>query len=376
MGANQSVSRPWGTPVQEPFTRDIVVTHMALYYPAPIRMESVQADAILALNDPSLGAGESNTIILIPLRATNMGMPSSEFVSKLVGSLGAIRDPDPMGGDYPTVTIHTGASWNLSKLFTIAVESEDESVVERSDASKYFVVKNGYYTWRGFPGYRSTTRTTPREKDGRVAISTNTLFYTWDEVSESEAPVYMMLDTPLDMSAGDLATLVRNLPATPALEGIHLIKKDEVVYYKEPEPPAPTPESPYGEGGCANDLCAEGFLDYQSSIDTDRAGKELSLLASGDYQTILNRPNLIEGKSCPGGKCDPFLQNLQNLRLPRPRDLFRVLFAVLFLIAILVGIYVALLAGAYDYDTKISQIGELVGKLAGVFARRWQTGGP
>lgn len=371
MGANQSVSRPWGTPVQEPFTRDIVVTHMALYYPAPIRMESVQADAILALNDPSLGAGQNNTVILVPLRATNMGMPSSEFVSKLVGSLGAIRDPDPMGGDYPTVTIQTGSSWNLSKLFTLAVESEDESVVERSDASKYFVVKNGFYTWQGFAGYSSTNTTTG---SGTQITST----YSWTPVAESDAPVYMMLDTPLDMSAGDLATLVRNLPATPALDGIHTIKKDQtIVYYKEPEPPAPTPESPYGEGGgCANDLCAEGFLDYQSSIDTDRAGKELSLLASGDYQTILNRPNLIEGKSCPGGKCDPFLQNLQNLRLPRPRDLFRVLFAVLFLIAILVGIYVALLAGAYDYDTKISQIGELVGKLAGVFARRWQTGGP
>jgi hypothetical protein len=99
------------TPVYE----DISISMLTMYHPSPLRIENVQHDAVLSLNDPS--DPTAKTVILIPLKASNTGDESGDFFNKIAKHLTTITVPDSVTGLYPETDIPTGNDWNIKSVF-------------------------------------------------------------------------------------------------------------------------------------------------------------------------------------------------------------------------------------------------------------------
>jgi hypothetical protein len=344
-------------PVQyQPFSDPFTVTQLALYYPSPIRIDSVQADAMLALNDPSDIA--TKYIVLIPLKATNSGAPSADFINKIAKFVPMVSQYDEASGTYPTKDIQTGAGWALAKLFTLG-----------DSASGLSTVKNGFFTWTGVAGYERV-----KKIDTAAQIT-----YGWQPKQGMNAPQYFLLDTPLDINSADLGTITNALSMTPSAEANHPIPPNPLlVFHKASLPPAPdtlsggTSTLGSGECGSIGNLC-EGMVDYTAQPSWGKAGNQLGIaqdILKGEYSEALEDP--FE-KSCPGAKCDPFLQNAikgnKNLSIFTPRNMFTLFFNLSVLIAMLVGAYVAMNMVGNDYDLNLRNFAEQIGKVMAVWAK-------
>jgi hypothetical protein len=308
------------------------VTQMTLYHPSPVRIDSVQADAILSLNDPT--DSQAKYIVLIPLRGTNSGQSSTDFFSKIAQQLMAIREPDPATSEYATMTIPTGADWSLSKLFTLSGNVGTSTV------------KNGFFTWTGVAGYeRYQKPQTAGDIDSGNGISYIT--YGWKQTEGLAAPQYIMLDTALDIRMEDLAALTQSLPVTPPAEAIHPIPgQANLVYHKSSE--APAPDTLSGKSSCAFPNLCEGFT--TGTLD----------------QSVLN--------SCPGAKCDPFLQNAMltqdtSNQYFTARGLFSFFLQFLVFVAMLLGAYLALRMVSEDYDLSVRNFAEKMGRVLAVWTK-------
>jgi hypothetical protein len=350
------------------------VTHMSLLYPAPLRMGGSHPDACLILNDPSQNRGQK-VILIVPLVASPSGGESSaDFIHKLAEYIAVVRDVDPTVGEYPTTTIQTGSSWKLSNLFSLKATDGAKSLLDQNaGAAEYYRVANGFYVWKPATQYEMTM-----EKEQARYTGYETIRYRWTPVNTGETdPTYIMLDRPLSIDSLDLIALTRNLPPTTPLDSIHKIPKEEsYLFHKPAESPARGPGAtiPETSGSCTTDLCRESYINYDSTVDFKRAENQIGILEDvyeGKYdQSLFGGVDVLA--QCPGGKCDPFLQNLKQIRMPNHTNVIRIILSVLFLLAIVAGVYVALIATVRNYDEKVSSIGETLGQLAGVFARRAQ----
>ena len=307
--------------VSESFT----VTQMTLYHPSPIRIDSVQADAMLSLNDPSDTAAKY--IVLIPLKAVNSGNPSTTFLSKIAPHLFNVKEPRPDTGEYQESTIPTGADWSLDKLFTLSGDVGSSSV------------KNGFFTWTGVAGYQRVNKGTRSEGNKRITT------IGWDPMPGLSSPQYILLDTALDMNPEDMAALTGSLPTTPATEAIHPVPaQTNLVYYKGSEPPAPV--SMTGMKPCESGNLCEGFT---TGIARER----------------------FEG--CPGALCDPFLQNAAKASDPNSmfttQWMFALFFGFLTVVAMFLGGYLALLSIRDNYDYTLRNFAEQAGQALAVWAK-------
>jgi hypothetical protein len=354
------------------------VTHLSLFYPAPLRTNGVQADACIALNDPAQNRGQK-VIVLIPLVASpSGGEPSADFIRRLAQYVAVVRDVDPSTGEYPSTTIQTGSSWKISNLFSLKATNGAKSVLDQADgATEYYRVANGFYVWKPATQYEIYQEVTDGDITQQTTMNKRYVNYRWRPVPSDTAPTYIMLDYPVAIDSVDLVALTRNLPTTPPLMGIHKIPKtDGYIFHKQAESPARGPGATVPElhPGCSTDLCKESYINYDSTVDFTRAQNQLGILegvVEGRYnKSLFGDVDVLA--QCPGGKCDPFLQNLKQIRMPNHTNVIRVILAVLFLLAILVGTYAALVATVHDYDTRVSRIGETFGQLAATFARRAQ----
>lgn len=73
----------------------IVVDRMTLYHPCPLRIENVQYDAVLQLNDPAMSdfVNEKNdTVILIPLAGSNRPDEAGNLISKIAPFITGLAD--------------------------------------------------------------------------------------------------------------------------------------------------------------------------------------------------------------------------------------------------------------------------------------------
>ena len=313
-GANKASGGKARTPVSETFP----VTQLMLYYPSPIRIDSVQADAVLALNDPSDPAAKY--IVLIPLRATNRGEPSADFISRIARGVPSIQTINPATNSYLTTDIQTGADWSISKLFTL---SNDE---EKGGLSK---IKNGFFTWTGVVGYElylaETTATTIR--------------YGWKPKEGAVAPQYILLDSPLDISSTDLALLTQSLPMTPPGESVHPIPSQSIaVVHKDAE--APAPDSISGRTGCGLGNLCEGF---GNPIGTEAF--------------------------CEGAKCDPFFQNANRVNTSPVATIIPILFQMMIALSMIAGAYIAMTLIVRNYDTTLKTSSEEAGQVLSVWAK-------
>jgi hypothetical protein len=161
-----------------------------------------------------------------------------------------------------------------------------------------------------------------------------------------------MLDTPLDISATDLAYLTQAVPQTPPLSAIHPIPINlGAVYHKPTEPPAPSPGSGAGATVCGLGNICEGF-------------------GIGDVD-----PTFV--KNCPNAKCDPFLQNAisiangENVGWFTPNRVFGLVIGFFSLIAMLLAAYLALKLINEDYDLTLQRYSEQLGKIAAIFTHNF-----
>jgi hypothetical protein len=178
--------------------QEITVKTMSVYHPCPLRIEGVQPDAVLSLNDPSFDDG-SGYIILVPLIAKNSADPSIEFFDRVLPQINALMAPEATG-QYITRNIATGTNWSLTKVFSTSKGTGDS-----------LEVQSGYYEWKGMPALERV------REDGN-----NTITYSWKE-SGKPSPRYIMLDTPVGISSSSLSSITQSLPVTPTSDAIHAV---------------------------------------------------------------------------------------------------------------------------------------------------------
>lgn len=188
--------------------KEIVVSRMTLYHPSPMRIENVQHDAVLSLNDPG-STGEGGVIVLVPLVAGSADTPSASFMSRILGNMTSLLGPDSASGAYRVVDAPTGAKWSLSELFPTDPETN--------------AVKSGIFVWEGTP-------------DLEQYVSEDTPFIrrtSWRR-KNARAPMYIMLEKPLTMSNTDYASLVQ-FPVTAPEQAIHEMIAGSLTYKCGPE---------------------------------------------------------------------------------------------------------------------------------------------
>lgn len=301
--------------------QEIQINQMTIYHPCPIRIDSVQTDAVLSLNDPS--DTKNRYIILVPLVLSNNDEPSVKFFNKIVPSASMIKSPNPITGQYNVEDVATGNDWTLTQLFT-------PKQVENGK----FLVENGYFVWEGIPYLERY-----KIRDDAQVVHTG-----WRR-SGSPGPTYILLEKPLQIGAIDLATLIQSLPVTPPADAIHPIPDKGIVYKQGPPEgcsaaPAASSEDTMFDwfGGTTT---AEGFTGIKSD-----------------------------------DSCDPFLNNARNpdigAKQMTPQKFWAGVFYFLTFVFMFLGAYVAMIIviGEGDQTTRFRT--EDFGKVSAVWAKNFK----
>jgi hypothetical protein len=194
--------------------KETEIRQMTLYHPFPLRIENVQYDAVLSLNDPSIQGVD--TVVLIPLVASSVASDSSMFLDRIGPQIARVLTVNPETKAYETATAATGADWLLTKVLPI-------------NGTR---VQSGYYQWfagRGFESYKDTSnpfvhRVRWRAKEPRIN--------------------YIVIETPVNVSPAVLSAIL-SLPRTDALSAISPVSP--IVTYK-PCANTPAPTRPVREG--------------------------------------------------------------------------------------------------------------------------------
>ncbi len=302
-------------------TVDIPIRTMTLYHPCPIRIESVQPDAVLSLNDPSFG--NPSHVILVPLVAKNIPSSSTKFLQQILPQVVSVSEPDPSTGQYIPKDVPTGQNWKLSQVFDTVV----------SENGKDFDVKTGFYVWKGMPGL-------DRVKDINTAAFPPQIRFKWVD-SGKPTPEYIMLDTPVACNPADLAILTSRMPVTSPSDAIHAI-----LYSNNPlQRGIVHKQGPVDN--CFAKEAREGFTDLQGvySLTSTSTQEEEAC----DAWTLWAQSTSGKG----------FTQQQIN----------SVIFGLMVFIAMAIGAYLAFAAVLRLYDVEYSELAKNIGKLTGVFAR-------
>lgn len=290
--------------------QQVSIRTMTLYHPCPLRVDDIQADAVLSLNDPSFG--NPNLVILVPLVGRDTGGLSSKFLSKIAPEIVAVSSVNPATGEYITRDIPTGANWSLAKLF--GVSDKKGGITD---------VPNGHYMWSGMP---------PLER--KRTLNGNTINFTWEPGTQG-APTYIMLDVPVVIASNDLASITQRLPITPPLDAIHA-----VLY---------NPADPLNRGI----VHKQGPPITAEECSTNALYREM--FTNADLNGVTN-------ESCDAW--ETWAQTRSNAD-----DLIAILLGVILTIAAAIGAYIALIAVSKYYDVELRGISETIGKVTGVYAR-------
>lgn len=334
---------PWrwetsaGTDTVTPILGTITIATMTMYHPSPLRIENVQHDAVLSLNDPS--DPSADVVILIPLKSSNLGEESVDFFGKLAKHLTTIQAPDSVTGLYPETNIPTGNDWNIKSVFWLGGPGAD-NVAKVTDA---------FYTWTGASSFN-------RVELSRSATEIN---YGWEK--EGKQVRYFMLQTPVAISATDLSFLTRSLPPTPSVEAIHTIPdpalegNPKVLYKKATGPGA--------EAGCG--------VVRERMANQGQGDIVASLFTGGDAQDLL-----VDEKGVPLSdkeSCDPFKANAKKATAApsmfTPTKAAAFFFNFMILIALAFGTWLGLfLVVRQNYDDSFRDFSTSAGKVLGTLA--------
>ena len=189
--------------------KETEIRQMTLYHPFPLRIENVQYDAVLSLNDPSIIGVD--TVVLIPITSSGASSPSSQFLDRIGPHIPRVLAVNPKTNAYETATAATGSDWLLTNVLPLNGRR----------------IQSGYYQWfagRGYESYRDTSNPFVhhvrwRAKEPRIN--------------------YIAIATPITVSPSVLGTLL-SLPRTDALSAIAPVSPI-VTYTPCADTPAPTP---------------------------------------------------------------------------------------------------------------------------------------
>jgi hypothetical protein len=166
---------------------EVRVTQMMLYHPCPLRIENVQYDAVLSLNDPS--DGDTQSILLIPIVGASASTPSAKMLDRIGPRLASLLSKNESGG-YDPVEVPTGADWSLSTLIpTVGTR-----------------VQSGFYQWISGRGYESYST--------QEGLNIHVRYR-----PRNPRQNYILMDTPIQASQSTLAMILA-LPRTDPLKAL------------------------------------------------------------------------------------------------------------------------------------------------------------
>jgi hypothetical protein len=353
------VDMPTGKPYTPVMSDDIEVRSLTLYHPSPVRIENVQHDAVLSLNDPS--DPDAEVVVLVPLRASNMGYESEGFFNKIVKHVISISTPDSVTGLFQRTDIPTGKDWNIKDIFWLA-DTEDDG---------YAKIDNSLYTWMANNVYKRVLKQqtnvdrSPPNKGQRISrdewrdyirrlLEADTTVYGWERDNTSPRVRYFMMEQPVNISLTDLSTLTRNLPPTPPEEAIHPIP-DPAVSQGNMRPlykPA--------EGKALQESC--GVVRERMENPTELVGN-----------MIFSDTTSFRGEDGnPLLSCDPFENNAKNTNDMRfnVSRFITFFFNFIIVIGVLLGAWLSMYLITLNYDNTYKQFAEDVGKVFAVWAKQ------
>lgn len=234
--------------------QEVIVKKMTLYHPCPLRVNNIQYDAVLSLNDPM--DSDTTTVMLIPIKGESIADKRSRFFSNLVPSIASLLTPDPNTKKYESMDVPTGASWNLTTLLPTMGTPEGSVCTEP------------FYAW--------SAGTTNYEK----YYSESQRRYKWKPIGASIS--YIMMENPVPMNSMDLQTL-RRMPVTPPEEAIHPVS--DKILYKAKECPKPKRKEPEPEPGQTKESFENEECDPFASF-ADRAD-ERAITTETIFKTVL-----------------------------------------------------------------------------------------
>jgi len=136
------------TPLSLTFNgRHASFTQLFLYYPAPIQVEGIQADAVFQAVDPD------NIMLFIPLKSSGSGKDFLEAISaRLDMTPDGLGIPDPTTKKYKEISIPTGDAWSLTRL---VAASDPYFTWSDSPLEQYVIMDSPFFKrigWRPKPG--------------------------------------------------------------------------------------------------------------------------------------------------------------------------------------------------------------------------------
>jgi hypothetical protein len=320
-------------------TREVTIKNMTLYHPCPLRIEGIQYDAVLSLNDPF--KADSEFVVLLPIVGANKPSPSADFLGKIMSQVVSVSAPDPASGRYLERDISTGTDWSLRKLFN--TNPSDPKEVENTPILE---ITDGFYQWVGVSGLKRE-RVELRYSD--LGMSTVRGFnpvvgYKTKWVSSGEpSPMYLMLDRPLICNPADLAVLTQRFPATPPEEAIN-----PVLYSDNPL-----------QRGIVHKQGATPFCDSREGF------------ANADLKGVygLTSTSTQEEEACDAWSL--WAQATAGKGFS-PQQMVAVVFNFLVFLAMCVGAFLAFNAALRYYDVRYSEVSTTLGKIGAVFAKNLQ----
>jgi len=169
---------------------EVRVTQMMLYHPCPLRIENVQYDAVLSLNDPS--DGDTQSILLIPIVGASASTPSAKMLDRIGPRLASLLSKNESGG-YDPVEVPTGADWSLSTLIpTVGTR-----------------VQSGFYQWISGRGYESYST--------QEGLNIHVRYR-----PRNPRQNYILMDTPIQASQSTLAMILA-LPRTDPFKALPVV---------------------------------------------------------------------------------------------------------------------------------------------------------
>lgn len=328
-----------------PQFKEITIRTMTLYHPAPIRLENVQYDAVLSLNDPSDETAGEDGVILVPLRGSNTGSKSEDFFNKIVKHAISLSQPSLATGMFEKVEVPTGADWTLASLFWLGEPTQDG----------YAKVLDAYYSWNGLPTFNrnETGRTTWAQKNvGLFGDAPAEINFGW-QATDSRVR-YFMIANPVNIAMSDLSILTRNLPPTPPEQAIHKIPDAALRWRRQTPQPSYWPGTPIvykaAEGKAIAGACCGGV---ERTEPVEEGPKDLPSFGTESF----TNPS---ARSSRGGIT--------------PNTIITVVFGFITLIFMMIGAAIALyfIHRNYDYGFRSASnsVGEMVGKWFAKIANR------
>lgn len=214
---------------------------MAIYRPCPYRIENMQADAVLSLNDYS--DPEATIVILIPLSAKIRYGKPGDFVGRVMQNVnGFVMNESTK--EYVPLTIPVGHDWQLTNV----LESTQDEDLDNT-------VVGGFFTWRNVR-YVETVKSLYKDAND-VLIST----IGWRIAGEGARTVVFKDTVGISYLT---STYLQLLPYAPSSESAPPIASDDVKY-------SPTKCTTCSNGPAASFEDAQAFLNQTSEVMTPKA---------------------------------------------------------------------------------------------------------